>query len=93
MRIFISLIILIIFYELWLCFIINIIIGFIQSCYFTSSNYNKHFESSQKLWKDGIGKLYRKYAVNFYFENLVVNLNILLVYTVVSVMKLTSDWF
>ena len=41
---------------------------------------NKHFESSQKLRKDGIGKIYRKFAVKLYPLILVVNLYILLVY-------------
>ena len=41
---------------------------------------NKHFESCQKLRKDGIGKLYRKYVVKLYPMILVVNLYILLMY-------------
>ena len=41
---------------------------------------NKHFESSQKLRKDGIGKLHGKYAVKLHPMILVVNLYILLVY-------------
>ena len=61
-------------------------------------NNNKHFESSQKLWKDGIGiwkKLYMKYAVKRYLMILVVNQYILLESSfeiMLSELKMSGKW-